>query len=147
MDLRPYAPGDEAALAGLWFASWASLGFDEPVVTQADLAARVPRELAGRWEVTVAEADGRLLGFLALAPAEQRLDQLFIAPDAQGRGVGQALFEAARRRLADGFWLATQPTNGRARAFYERAGMTFDRLEPGEHGGRAIYRFTPPAPT
>lgn len=123
MILRPYAPRDEAALAELWFESWLSVGLEWPVVTRTELAKRVPRELAGRWEVTVAEADGRLLGFLALALSEHRLDQLFIAPDAQGSGVGRALFEVAMRRMPEGFWLSTQPANARARAFYERSGM------------------------
>lgn len=146
MKLRPYSPGDEAALAEVWFESWLSVGLERPVVTRAELAERVPRELAGRWEVTVAEADGRVLGFLALALAEGRLDQLFIAPDAQGRGVGRALFEAARRRMPDGFWLSTQPANGRACAFYERLGMMLDRVEPGHAGDRVFYRFAPRGP-
>lgn len=144
MNLRPYAPGEETALAELWFESWLSIGLEQPVVTKAVLIERVPRDLAGRWEVTVAEANGELLGFLALAPSEQRLDQLFIAPHAQGLGVGSALFEVARRRLPDGFWLATHSDNSRARAFYEKAGMTFERLEPGDAGDRVFYRFGQP---
>lgn len=59
-------------------------------------------------------------------------------------GVGRALFEAARLRLPDGFWLATQPDNRRARAFYERLGMRLDRVEAGEAGDRVFYRFIPP---
>lgn len=124
--LRPFASNDEAALATLWFESWASVGLERPVVTLAELAARVPQELGGRWEVTVAKSDGRLLGFLALAVSEQRLDQLFVAPDAQGLGLGRALFEVARQRMPEGFWLSTQPENHKARAFYERAGMVVD---------------------
>jgi len=145
MKLRPYAPGDEAGLAELWFESWLSVGIEHPVVAKAELVERLPRELAGRWDLTVAEADGRLLGFLALALSEQRLDQLFIAPDAQGCGVGTALFEVARQRMPDGFWLSTQPANARARAFYERRGMTLDRLEAGHAGDRMIYTLAPPS--
>lgn len=144
MKLRPYAPGDETALAELWFESWLSIGLEKPVVTKAELVARAPRDLAERWEVTVTEADGRLLGFLALALSEQRLDQLFIAPDAQGLGIGRALFEVAKRRLPNGFWLATQPDNRRARAFYERLGMMFDGADPASD--RVFYKFAPPSP-
>ncbi|MDO9223403.1 MAG: GNAT family N-acetyltransferase [Caulobacter sp.] len=144
MNLRPYAPGDEAALAELWFESWSSIGLERPVVTRDALIERAPRDLAGRWEVTVAEADGRLLGFLALAPSEHRLDQLFIAPDAQGLGIGEALFEVARRRLPAGFWLATHADNGRARAFYERRGMQVERVEADPAGDRVFYRLAPP---
>lgn len=144
MQLRAYAPGDEAALAELWFESWSSTGLETPVVTRADLVERLPRDLAERWEVTVAEANGRLLGFLALALSERRLDQLFVAPDAQGLGVGGALFHVARQRLPNGFWLVTQSGNRRARAFYERSGMRFDRVEPGQGGERVFYGFGPP---
>jgi GNAT superfamily N-acetyltransferase len=143
MNLRPYAPTDEAALAKLWFESWLSVGLERPVVTQEALVARVPDELAGRWEVTVAEQDGRLLGFLALALAERRLDQLFIAPDAQGSGVGRALFEVARQRMPDGFWLSTQPANPRACAFYERLGMVLDRSAFGQTAERVVYALPP----
>lgn len=43
MNLRPYAPGDETALAELWFESWSSVGLAQPVVTRVQLAERVPR--------------------------------------------------------------------------------------------------------
>jgi GNAT superfamily N-acetyltransferase len=143
MKFRPFTPGDELALADLWFESWSSIGLEQPVVTRGELIERVPRDLANRWEVTVAEESGRLLGFLALAASEQRLDQLFIAPDAQGHGIGGALFDIAKVRLPDGFWLATQLANDRARSFYERQGMTMDRMEPSPSGDRVYYKFDP----
>jgi len=137
MKLRPYDLADEAALVQLWFDSWTSNGFEGPPNVREMMIERVPREAAGRWEVTVAEADGRLLGFLALAIAEQRLDQLFIAPDAQGQGVGVALFAVAIARFPDGFWLTTQTENHRARGFYERRGMVLERFEE----DRVYYRL------
>lgn len=137
MKLRAYDPSDEAALVQLWFDSWSSNGFEGPADMREMMADRVPRELAGRWDVTVAETDGRLAGFLALAIAEQRLDQIFIAPDAQGQGVGGALFAVAVERFPGGFWLTTQIENLRARGFYERRGMVLDRFEE----DRVYYRF------
>lgn len=139
MKLRPADASDAAALVELWFESWSSNGFEGPADIREIMAERVPRELGGRWEVTVAEADGRLLGFLALAGEEKRLDQLFIAPDVQGTGVGRTLFDVAIARFPDGFWLATQTENVRARAFYERRGMMLDRIEE----DRVYYRLTP----
>ena len=143
--LRPFASNDEAALAALWFESWLSVGLERPVVTLAELAARVPEELGGRWEVTVAESDGRLLAFLALAVSEQRLDQLFVAPDAQGLGLGRALFEVARQRIPDGFWLSTHPANHKARAFYERQGMLSEGSASAEDADGIVYAFGSPA--
>lgn len=141
MLLRPYSPGDAEPLGRLWYASWRSVGLETPVVAEADVLARVPREAAGRWTTTVAEADGEIVGFVALALAETRLDQLFIAPGAQGRGVGRVLFEVAVQAMPNGFWLSTQVGNVRARRFYEGLGMRLDRIEPDAGGDRAIYVF------
>ncbi len=137
MKLRPATAEDAAAVAELWFESWRSNGFEGHPDTSEMMIERVPRELAGRWEVTIAEADGRMLGFLALAVAEDRLDQLFVAPDAQGRGVGSRLFARAVDRLPAGFWLTTQQENVRARAFYEHRGMALERFED----DRVYYRL------
>lgn len=145
MKLRPYTPSDESELVDAWFEGWRSLGLAEPAVTRSELAARAPRELAGRWVVTIAESEGRVVGFLALAPAEDRLDQLFVHPDAQSRGVGGALFDAAVRQMPNGFWLMTELGATRARQFYERHGMVLERIE--RHGGRdrAVYVLRDPA--
>jgi L-amino acid N-acyltransferase YncA len=49
----------------------------------------------------VARLDGRVVGWVALAPVSDRCayagvaeDSIYVAPDAQGRGVGRALLEA-----------------------------------------------------
>jgi GNAT superfamily N-acetyltransferase len=146
MNIRPYEPADQTAIAHLWFESWMSVGIQNPLVTREVLAERVPKELAGRWDVTVAEADGRLLGFLALELSENRLDQLFIAPSAQGVGVGGRLFEMAKQRMPQGFWLTTQPGNRRACASYQRWGMVIDPSHAAADGDRVVYVYPgPPA--
>ena len=142
--IRPFTPGDEAALLETWFTSWHSVGLDHPVVTRQHLADRLPQDLARRWNVTVAERDSVMLGFLAVALSEHRLDQLFIAPSAQRQGLGHRLFAVALQTMPNGFWLSTQPNNLRARAFYEQAGMQLDRIQPDPSGDKAIYRMLPP---
>ncbi len=56
------------------------------------------REIADRWlpfaETLVHEADGRVLGFLALIGHE--VGVIFVDPDAQGGGIGRSLMDAAR---------------------------------------------------
>lgn len=145
MRLRGYQPGDDEAIADVWFAGWCSAGISEPAVSRADLAARAPLELADRWTVTVAEVDGRLAGFLATCLAEGRLDQLFIHPDFQGRGLGRALFQVGRSQLGDRLWLSTTAANKRACAFYEHLGLVLDRTEPGRSEERRFYVFRPTA--
>lgn len=143
MKLRPGGPADCAAIAELWFASWMSSQPERPTITRIDLAERARTELRSRWEVIVAEGDGRLLGFLALAPDENRLDQLFVAPDAQRRGIGARLLNAAKQRLADGFWLSADASNKRAMSFYEKEGLTLKRVESSGAITRMVYAFEP----
>lgn len=54
------------------------------------------------------------------------LEDLFVAPEARGLGVGRALIEAtyaeADRRGADRTYWATQETNATARKLYDRIG-------------------------
>lgn len=135
--------GDAGAIGDLWFDSWMSSKPAHRNVTRADLIERAAAEMAGRWEVTLAEADGKLLGFMAIAPAERRLDQIFVSPSAQGQSIGAELMSIAKRRLPDGFWLKVDGANARARKFYEREGLTLTRTE-GESGReRMIYSFAP----
>jgi GNAT superfamily N-acetyltransferase len=145
VQLRPYQAADQGALVDLWYESWRSVGLQTPIVTKGDLARRMPDDLARRWTVTVAEVDDQLLGFLALCLEEQRLDQLFVSPEAHGRGVGSELFNVALRQMPNGFWLSTQPNNHRARAFYERRGMSVDHTDRGMSGERVVYVFPSPA--
>jgi len=123
MEIRPFSDNDLSTLVNVWYESWLSVGLTSPVISRADLLARIPHDLAERWTVTVALVDDRLVGFLALSMAEHRIDQLFVAPTAQGTGVGSSLFQIAVKDLPNGFWLSTQRRNHRARAFYERKGM------------------------
>jgi GNAT superfamily N-acetyltransferase len=98
--LRPFIPSDSSALARVWQASWLSTGV--PVardVRQEDLLERVRAELALGWRVTVAEVGGELVGFLALKLDERRLDQLFVAPEHKGSGIGARLFALAKETM------------------------------------------------
>jgi GNAT superfamily N-acetyltransferase len=143
MRLRPYRSGDHSALVDIWYESWLSIGLQKPRVTRDDLARRFPDDLARRWTLTVAEIDGQVVGFLALCLGERRLDQIFVSPAAQGCGVGKALFEAATQLLPEGFWLGTHPGNHRARAFYERRGMSVAPAHEQATDDRVIYVFHP----
>jgi GNAT superfamily N-acetyltransferase len=128
--LRPFVPSDASALARLWHASWLSTGVPAArKITQENLLARVRTEFAQECRVVVAEAEGELVGFLALKLAERRLDQLFVAPGHKGFGIGTRLFALAEEMMPKGFVLRTAAANVEARRFYEKRGMRLDRLE------------------
>lgn len=143
MNLRPGHLDDAIAIGELWFDSWMSTNPVNPIVTKADLVQRALAELGSRWEVTVAEVDHKLVGFLAVAVAEQRLDQLYVAPSAQGYRIGAELLNVAKRRFPGGFWLKADASNDRARKFYEREGLTLTGKEIEDGRARMVYRFEP----
>ena len=90
------------------------------VIEREETRAWVREVLVPRQEVWVAEVEGRILGMAALG--EEMLQQLYIHPDYQGQGIGDALFRLATERYPAGFTLYAFQRNARARAFYEARG-------------------------
>ena len=83
------------------------------------------REWVGGWdlsadEVWVAEEAGRLLGYARFTPTW--LDDLYVRPEHQGRGVGSGLFDLVTGQRPDGFCLWVFESNEPARAFYRSRG-------------------------
>jgi ribosomal protein S18 acetylase RimI-like enzyme len=142
--IRPYRGQDRDALARLWLESWRSTGLPVArLATEAGNYDRIGRELAAGWEVHLAWDGDQLVGFLAVKPATGCLDQLFVAPEAQGQEIGRLLLDLAKSRLPRELWLRTAQNNHRACRFYERNG--FHRSEQQTHpslGHRTIiYRW------
>lgn len=94
---------------------------------------------SGDGELLGARRDGKLLGyaclywtFTSLVPAEMVLmNDLYVVPEARGKGVGRALIEAsaavARARGANHLQWVTAPDNDTAQRLYDSTGA---RREP-----------------
>ncbi len=93
--IRPARPEDADAIAALFRRSYGTLTF-LPTLHTPEEDRRHFADVMARAEVRVAEEDGRLLGFSALAG--DVLELLYVDPDAHGRGIGRALLEQAKRR-------------------------------------------------
>lgn len=121
MIVRAAWEADIAATAAVASASYRAAFGDilEPDVLagydQAFFAVRFTASLARLW---IAELDGAVAGFSLVT--DRHLDMLFIAPAAQGRGVGQALLADVERRGAVS--LESFRDNHKARRFYEHFG-------------------------
>ena len=132
-------------MARIWLDGWLSTGLStggDPTV--AELRTRIGEDLAKGWTLTVAEADGTVVGMLATFPG--KLDQIFLDPAHKGTGVGKALFAEAKRLMPAGFTLWANTANDRARSFYERQGMTLTELAPRPDRPEQIvahYRWSP----
>ena len=70
--------------------------------------------------VTVAERQGRVIGFLARHGEE--ICALYLAPAGRGDGVAEQLMAEAKAR-SDRLWLKVLAANGRAHRFYLREGF------------------------
>lgn len=130
--IRPYRDSDRADVARVWYESaLSSWSGDVRPNLHEELFERIPRELASGWSLYVASTDDeRIVGMLALQPAERELRQLFVDPEFQNRGVGKALLNFAKAKMAQGFWLTTSADNRNARRFYAREGLLHRRDGP-----------------
>lgn len=145
MDIRPYGEEDLGALAQLWLEGWQSTGLSvASPATLEELRERIPRELCGGWCVFLAHSKADLLGFVALREDDHCLDQLFVAPSCQRRGIGRCLLDFAKGRMPTGFWLRTAVANTRACRFYEREGFVRGSMAPHPRHGHptVIYRWS-----
>jgi ribosomal protein S18 acetylase RimI-like enzyme len=63
---------------------------------------------------------------------DQYLDQLFVAPEYQGKNVGRLLLAFTRAHLTDEIWLRCVRENEKAWRWYEREGFLFEKeqVEP-----------------
>jgi GNAT superfamily N-acetyltransferase len=96
-------------------------------------------------EVWVAEEAGRAAAFVAIEG--DLVGNLYVAPAAQGRGLGSALLDVVKRERPRGFRLWVFQRNARARAFYEARGLvlveTTDGRANDEREPDALYAWTP----
>jgi ribosomal protein S18 acetylase RimI-like enzyme len=107
------------------------------------LCARVPLEVERGWSLYVADDNGVLAAMLALHLPDCYLDQLFVAPEYQGDGLGRRLLTFTRQHLPDEIWLRCVRENEKAWRWYEREGFAFEKEQVESTSGRAMkyYRW------
>ena len=126
--IRPALAGEYDRIARIWMESWVSTGLDTASASLlANLRARIPREIQHGWSLFVADDGGTLAAMLAMDLPEKYLDQLFVAPEYQGRSVGRRLLAFTRTQLPDEIWLRCVRENEKAWRWYEREGFVFER--------------------
>jgi GNAT superfamily N-acetyltransferase len=131
--IRPARTDEYDAIARVWMNSWVSTGLAEASnFLLAQLRARIPLEVEKGWSLYVADDGGVLAGMLALHLPKKYLDQLFVAPEYQGRSLGRTLLAFTRQYLPDEVELRCVRENEKAWRWYEREGFVFEeeKVEP-----------------
>ncbi len=131
--IRPARQEEYDEIARIWMNSWASTGIEEPSnFLLAKLRARIPLEIEKGWSLFVADDDGTIAAMLALHLPDRYLDQLFVAPEYQGRNIGKQLLAFTRQQLPHEIHLRCVRENEKAWRWYEREGFVFEKeaVEP-----------------
>ncbi|RYG36449.1 N-acetyltransferase [bacterium] len=81
-------------------------------------------------ETYVAEREGAVVAYLTLSPGW--IDHLYVRPEAQSQGIGNALLALAKETNPAGLQLWTFQGNGGARRFYEHHGFHIAEMTDGE---------------
>lgn len=146
--IRRATAEDATALGDVWLSSWRATFDFPPAHPDADVRRWIRDELLAGSETWVAadpEPEGRVIALLALS--DTMVEQLYVAPDWIGRGVGRRLIDLAKERRPDGLELYCFAVNAAARRFYER--NAFAPVAFGDGSGNTerqpdvLYRWTP----
>jgi GNAT superfamily N-acetyltransferase len=138
VNLRPAGPADAAAIRDIVraaYAKWVPVIGREPLPMRADYEKAVAEH-----PFDLAFADGRIVGMIETMLADDHLwvENVCVAPDAQGRGIGRLLLERAEQKaLEAGRHELRLLTNGAFQAnvsLYKRHGYAIDREEPFMNG-------------
>jgi putative acetyltransferase len=141
--LRRYDARDEDAAIALWLRSW------QAAYPQLDFAARLDwwrerwrNELIASAEIVIAEAAGEMIGFVTVDPRTRYLDQLVVAPQRWGSGVGAVLTAAAKRLSPTGLDLDVNTDNARAIRFYGKQGFVISGAGVNPISGKPVHRMS-----
>lgn len=120
--IRRAGPADGAGIGDVWLTSWRVTYDFPPGHPDDDVRRWLAEELLPRHETWVAvDGDDRIVALMALS--EGMVEQLYVAPDWIGRGLGSRLIDLAKDRRPGGLELWTFEANTRARRFYEHHGF------------------------
>jgi GNAT superfamily N-acetyltransferase len=130
--IRPVREIDGPGIGDVWLSAWRATFDFPPSHPDDDVRTWLATELLATREVWVAtEPDGRVVALLALS--DDMIDQLYVAPDRIGSGIGSRLIATAKARRPDGLDLYCFQVNTPARTFYEHHGFVIVAMGDGSN--------------
>ncbi len=154
IDVRPARRSDAAELAVVYASAWreAYSGIIPALTLEKMIVRRSARwwaEIVGKRALLVLEVGGSVAGYASFAPAAGRahagaaeIQELYLAPEYQGIGLGLRLFAAALKRIRGRGYgrvlVRALAENDRANGFYARHGGRLIARTEENLGGRAL---------
>jgi putative acetyltransferase len=141
--LRSYQAQDEDSSVALWLRTWTAAYPEFDFAERLDWwRARWRNELLPAAAIVIAEADGAMVGFVTVDPRTRYLDQIVVAPERWGSGIGRALIAAAKRLSPAGLDLDVNTDNARAIRFYDRQGFAISGAGVNPISGKSVHRMS-----
>jgi GNAT superfamily N-acetyltransferase len=144
--IRRANSSDAVDVATVYVASRRKAAAYLPTVgTDVEIRAFVIDRMVPEQETWVADAGGRIVAVMVLD--SDMVDQLYVSPDNQGRGVGDRLLAHAKQLRPAGLRLHTFQRNTPARRFYEDRGFVAKEFTDGatnmEREPDVLYEWIP----
>jgi ribosomal protein S18 acetylase RimI-like enzyme len=130
LTIRRATSADADDVARVFTASFGTLTFLPVLHAPDEDRAFIGDVVLVKHEVLVAEEDGEIVGFVAMAHGNW-VEHLYVDPDRRRRGIGSALLDRAKARMPAGFELWVFQQNDAARRFYEKHGLRVVELTDG----------------
>jgi GNAT superfamily N-acetyltransferase len=146
ISFRRASAADAPEVATVYIASRRGAAAYLPTVgTDVEIRAFVVDRMVPERETWVAEDSGRIVAVLVLHGDE--VDQFYVAPGEQRRGVGDAMLAHAKQLRPTGLRLWAFQRNAPARSFYEARGFIAIKFTDGatnmEREADVQYQWTP----
>ncbi|MGE0282267.1 MAG: N-acetyltransferase family protein [Rhizobiaceae bacterium] len=133
--IRGAVADDAADIAHTMRAALSSFDWMPMLHTPGEDLAFIGNHVLPNEQVLVAEADGKVIGFIAVR--DEWVNQLYLQPDATGQGVGQRLLDEATFGM-DVVKLHCFQANAGARRFYERHGFVAESFGDGRNNEESL---------
>ena len=144
--IRRATPADAHEVATVYIASQRGAAANIPIVhSDPEIRAWVVEHMVPERETWVALDSGRIVALMVLDG--EMLDQMYVSPAEQRRGVGDAMLARAKQLRPARLRLYTFQSNAPARRFYEARGfVAIDSSDGSRNEERApdvLYQWTP----